>query len=117
MFSRVSRLLMCAVGVVLLGSFWVDAAQAQCTGQERLRVTCEDDDDDALRIRIKKGEPGAELTVRVTGDDGFEEEFKVTLNDRGAAKLRVDVDDGDDDGRFTVTIVGCNVSKRVKCDD
>ncbi len=108
------------LGAAIVATVAASPAQAQCTGQEQIRVSCDDRDDredNLIRVRIKNGEPGANLTVRITGDDGYEEDFIVTVNDRGRAKLKVRVEGDDDDDDYTVTILECNVSRNVDCDD
>lgn len=109
------------MGAVIVAAVSASPAQAQCTGQEQIRVSCDDRDDredNLIRVKIKNGEPGATLTVRITGDDGYEEDFIVTVNDRGRAKLKVTVDDDDvDDDDYTVTVLECDVSRDVDCDD
>ncbi|GIK16270.1 MAG: hypothetical protein BroJett003_12340 [Planctomycetota bacterium] len=109
------------LGAAIVATIAAGPAQAQCTGQEQIRVSCDDRDDregNLIRVRIKNGEAGATLTVRITGDDGYEEDFIVTVNDRGRAKLKVRVDDDDvDDDDYTVTVLECGVSRDVECDD
>jgi len=91
----------------------------ECSGEEKLKAKCRerdgDRDVDVIHVRIKAGVPGANVTVRITGDDGYQQDFPVTLDDRGRGKLKVRVDGDDDD--YTVSIVECDVNRRVECDD
>ncbi len=109
-------LLTCVMGLAMAFGAQVQAAEGECSGREKLKVKCRERDDDGgvVQVRIKHGEPNADVTVRITGDDGYLEDIPVTLDGRGKAKIKVRVDDDDD---YMVTILECDVNKRVECDD